>query len=235
MQPGKIAEQLIQYIGGLQGGRLFKVEGLRNLLSEHQPHQAFTRSGAVQCIGIVKDGKPTGIEKHQDIYLAPRQRGGKLTAENVFESLLSKKLVRAGLQFKCPRCDLEFWRSIDELGSTARCEYCEDEFNVLPQLKDRDWKYRRSGLLGDYNHQEGAIPVILTLQQLTGVVSHLWSPLFTTAHSLRLASDATFKCETDFVFICKGRVDEPLEIVIGECKTHHAIEEARRGELGQGR
>jgi hypothetical protein len=165
------------------------------------------------------------MEKHSALAISPNQRGRGLTAEIVFDTMLSKNLVQAGLNFVCPRCELEFWRSLDQLRAMAHCEYCEHDFNVLPQLKDRDWRYRRSGLLGNYDNQEGAIPVILALQQIMAVLSHPTLCLWTTAHALQLDNGQGRRCETDFLLITLQPYRSNIEVVIGECKTYGTIDQ----------
>ena len=48
---GLIARQLISRVGGVQGGRVFKIPGVRRLLKTHGPAAAFTMRAALQMIG----------------------------------------------------------------------------------------------------------------------------------------------------------------------------------------
>jgi hypothetical protein len=85
------------------------------------------------------------------------------------------------------------------------------------------WQYRRSGLFGKKDNQEGSIPVALTLQQLdTSLHSH---PLtYCTAVKLIPTTAAIDRCETDFVVVSSNR-DGDVEIAISECKTKDNISE----------
>jgi hypothetical protein len=103
------------------------------------------------------------------------------------------------------------------------CEYCGDAFDATPLLRDRDWAYRRSGLFGRNDHQQGSIPVVMTLQQLD-TVTH--SGLYTTAMNLTPSGAAIDKCETDFVFLTGRSPDGRIQIAIGECKTQDSITSA---------
>ena len=76
-----------------------------------------------------------------------------------------------GLELTCRHCELPFWLSLDEAKTTAECVYCGRTFGIVAQLKDRDWAFRRSGLFGRNDNQEGGIPVALTLQQLDTALS----------------------------------------------------------------
>lgn len=223
-KPGLIAAQLIYQMGGLQKCRAFKIAGVRDLIEKYRPDQSFTRSGATQIIrGAVN--ATTGIaafDLYKDIYLEPRPSGTDLSAGSVLAHLLKKGVFRAGLKFDCPRCRLEFWTSLDDVRTEATCEYCGHKFNITPYLKDRDWAFRRSGLFGKNDHQEGAIPVVLMLQQLH-TIFHSPGMLYTPAISLKLKSAAIQKCETDFVAVVQNPRDGKIDIAIGECKTSDQI------------
>lgn len=140
---------------------------------------------------------------------------------SVLAHLLKKGIFRAGLKFDCPGCRLEFWTSLDDVRTEATCEYCGHKFNITPYLKDRDWAFRRSGLFGKNDHQEGAISVVLTLQQLH--TFHLQEMLYVPAMSLKSKSTAISKCETDFVVLTQCPHDGKIDIAIGECKTRKQI------------
>jgi hypothetical protein len=56
--------------------------------------------------------------------------------------------------FVCAKAWLVRCRIIVAKSSTT-CPYCGFECNVLPQLRDRNWAYRRSGLFGRKDHQCG--------------------------------------------------------------------------------
>ena len=132
---------------------------------------------------------------------------------------MDKEVFRAGLELECPNCQLSFWKHIDDCITRLPCEYCGKVFNITPQLKHRgDWRFRRSGLFGASNHQEGSIPVVLTLQQIEANV-HEYPLSYTTA--LKLDSIGV-DCETDFVVVHSG-YDGTVEIVVSECKTRDEI------------
>lgn len=198
--PGLIATRLVQQMSGLQGCRVFKIGGVRELIERYKPDRSFTRSGALQ---IIRADSVTGksFDKYKDLFIEQRSRGIDLKPESVLAYLLKRGVFRAGLVFDCPSCTLDFWISLDDVGSEVSCEYCGHAFNATPLLKDRDWRFRRSGLFGRDNNQEGAIPVILTLQQLdtfyTGEI------LFATAMKLKSNNANVLNCETDFVAIVR--------------------------------
>jgi hypothetical protein len=222
-EPGRIAARLIKQMGGVQGCRAFKIAGTRDLIERYSPLQSFTRTNAVQIIG--RNDPETGIphfERYERLYIEPRERGGKLTPHHVFDFLLKRGVFRVGLKFLCPSCELDFWTGLDDVRAKMTCEYCGSEFNVTPQLRDRDWAYRRSGLFGREDHQQGSIPVALTLQQLDTTLHR--EGISVTGMNLGPVSAAVEPCETDFVVISEEPFERKVALAIGECKTGREIE-----------
>ena len=223
-EAGRIASRVIQQMGGVQGCRVFKIAGVRALIEKYKPFQAFTRGDATQIIGEVDPN--TGVPnfaRYELLFIEPREEP-KLKPRQVFDYLVKKNVFRVGLNFTCPNCELGFWMHLDNLGTEITCEYCGQRFNVTSQLKDSAWAYRRSGLFGREDHQQGAIPVALTLQQMDTVLS--WGMLFVTSMTIESATGAFGPCETDLVIVSdKGFYDNRLGIAIGECKGHCEITE----------
>lgn len=223
-KPGLIASRLIQQMGGLQGCRVFKIGGVRMLLEKFGPDTSFSHKCALQAIG--KGDSVNGvlsISEYKDLFFGPRPFNTELKPHDVFSYLLKKGVYRTGLEFDCPSCRLEFWRSLDDVRTEVTCEYCGHKFNVAPYLRDKNvWRYRRSGLFGRADNQEGAIPVILTIQQLHTTLR--WREmLYAPAMTLESKSIAISKCETDFVTLAKSPLDGKIDIAIGECKTRKQI------------
>ncbi|MGD0466753.1 MAG: hypothetical protein ABSA54_00100 [Terriglobales bacterium] len=213
-QPGVIALRLIDQMGGLDGCGIFRFPGVRQLIEQYTPLEHFTRSGAIECIRDLEPG--TNRSRFAD-YLPP---GVKWTAQSVLDHLLERRVFHAGLEFRCPNCNLEFWTPIGSVGTEVTCELCGVRFNCTPQLRDRDWRFRRSGIFGKEDHQEGSIPVALTLRQLNTTLGRfgMQQLIFTTAMKLAPISASIPSCETDFVLLNKG-FRGPLNLVIGECKS----------------
>ena len=215
-QPGIICKHLISQMGGLRDCNVFRIKGVRELIKKYKVSESFTEGGAT---GIIwQDGQ---FQKYEDgLYIEQRKRNTKLNTKNVFQYFLKKKAFRAGLEFSCPSCKLPFWLSLDDVRSEATCEYCGNKFDVSTQLNS--WKYRRSGLLGKDNHQEGAIPVIMLLEHLVGFSVFRDSLYYTTATKLD-STELGIDCESDFVLLRQRPRDSAIEIAIGECKDHQDI------------
>jgi hypothetical protein len=213
---GTIARRLVHQMGGLQSCRVFKIAGVRRLIETFAAHRAFTHTQALQQIG-------PGFKAYRKLYIEQRTTPG-LEPNDAFLYLVAKDVLRAGLEFRCPTCELDFWVLLDDAATMMDCEYCGARFNATTQLRDKDgWKYRRSGLFGREDHQEGAVPVTLALQRLDTSVSNLLQPtLYTTGLDIESGAVRVPPCEVDFAFLAhhpNGRV----QLVIGEAKSGQEI------------
>lgn len=218
---GLIARQLIAQLGGLQGGRVFKVPGARRLLKAHGPMSSFGKSSALQLIGGKDDNNPEAkFADYKDLYLLPRKRGEALSADDVFAFLVNKRLFRIGLDLSCPYCQLSNWYPIDDSRQLVSCQMCGEAFDATDQLIGSKWAYRRSGILGTERNSLGAVPVVLTLQQLDTNLSHLGHQ---RSYSVSLdliptRGEISKPCEVDFVWLVPRPYPDRTVIVIGECK-----------------
>jgi|SRR5271166_893053 len=144
----------------------------------------------------------------------------------VLQYLVSRGVFRVGLEFKCPNCELESWMPLDDVKTISACIYCGQHFDVTPQLKDRDWRYRRSGLFGRDDNQLGSIPAALALQQLdTSLRDYLL--MYSTALKFTSQAAQIEDCEADFVAVVAGRqnIDQTsVQILLGEAKTSGEID-----------
>jgi len=223
--PGLVATRLIAQMGGYQGCRVFKVRGVRELIRQYRPDESFTRQQAERVIGDVDPGtQRPRFEKYERLFIEPR-RTPKLTPKDVFGHLLRKGVFRVGQELKCSNCHLEFWRALDELRSVTPCELCGESFSIVEQLRDRYWRYRRSGLFGRADNQHGAIPVALALQQLHTFFSmrSVGGDVFLagTCMTVKPAVSGGSNCEIDLVLVTQEQLGwecYPV-VLIGECKS----------------
>jgi hypothetical protein len=217
--PGRIASRLISQLGGLQKCRVLKIAGVRQLIKQYGPLEHFDRTQAIRIIRNCDPatGQPDFV-KHEGLFIEPRDIRTKLKPEHVFLYLLEKRVFRVGLNLKCPSCELDFWVHLDDVSTFVKCELCGKSFDISRQLKDRNWTYRRSGLFGRQNNQEGSIPVALTLQQLDTHLKPTLSggALFLTNMSLTPTHGNIRPCETD-IFVAVARGDR-IQVAVGECK-----------------
>jgi hypothetical protein len=219
---GLIARQLIAQLGGVDGARAFKIPGVRRLLKTYGPADTFTKSGGLQLIGG-KDPENPGAKfaDYEDhLYIEQRPPGTKLTPEAVFTHLVGKGLFRIGVELKCPHCRMDSWTALDVLKQKHVCELCGHEFDATRQLVASTWHYRRSGLLGAERNAQGAVPVLLTLQQFGVNLKGLWhDTIYSPSLDLEseIIGDPT-KCEIDFVWLIPRHYPDRVVVILGECK-----------------
>jgi len=218
---GLIARQLIAQLGGVQGGRVFKIPGARRLLKTHGPTSSFSKGAGLQLIGGKDNENPDAkFADHKDLYLEPRERGEPLTPSHVFAYLVGKRLLRIGSDLSCPRCQLRSWFPVDDLRQRVNCQMCGEPFDSTSQLVAGEWAYRRSGVLGTERNAQGAVPVVLTLQQLD---TNLRTGMQRGSYSVSLDLAPTngqlpTPCEVDFAWLIPQRYPDKTVVIIGECK-----------------
>lgn len=212
---GRVTARLISQMGSVLACAVFKPRGVRRLISRNSPLKAFTRGAATMLIH-----NESGLTEHDTIASLDDVHLGnhRLTADAAFDFLLSRGVFRVGLELQCPHCTLKFWIAVDDLRSVATCEYCGEDFLIAMQLKDRDWRYRRSGLFGNDDSQHGGIPVALTIHQLTEGIHIMRLSAFSPGMLLSLREGLS--CESDFVLLVEEEGEtKSLQLVIGECKS----------------
>lgn len=218
---GLIARQLIAQLGGVDGARAFKIPGVRRLLKTHGPRAAFTKKSALELIGGKDPENPDAkFKDHERLFIEPRPHSSKLEPAAVFTYLVEKGLFRIGAELMCPHCRMKSWTALDALRQRVLCELCGREFDATRQLVNGEYHYRRSGVLGAEKNAQGAVPVVLTLQQfktnMGGVLrAGMYSP------SLDLDPKEAIglpKCEIDFVWLIPQPYPRKTIVIIGECR-----------------
>jgi hypothetical protein len=218
---GLIARQLIAQFGGVDGARVFKIPGVRRLLKTHGPTAPFTKISALQLIGGKDPENPgASFKDYENLHIEPRPPMTKLEPEAVFTYLMEKGLFRIGAKLKCPHCRMDSWTALDTLKQHLACELCGHEFDATRQLVKGAWHYRRSGVLGAEKNAQGAVPVVLTLQQFKVNMSGVWhGGIYSPSVDLEPRADMDLpSCEIDFVWLIPQSYPERTIVLIGECK-----------------
>ncbi len=228
--PGLLAKQIIKRMGRIESCRVFKVGGVRKLL-----HPFMNREiGWREANKVIWDDR---FQLFHDLYIEPR-RTRKLTPSDVWGYLLKKKAflphlkkpwawVPRGLRwrrpFECPDCGLKTDLEEKDFQSDWVCPFC-DTNHYMPVYIGKNlrasldhWRFSKSKLFSVGDNQEGSIPVILTILQLSRVLdfSHTESKWVTSLNMRGM------KCELDFAFLTLGKKygNQHLQMAIGECKS----------------
>jgi len=217
---GRIAERLIQQMGGVEGCGIFKLPGVRNLIEDTAARKGITRNRAAQLIrDQIQDGN--SIARRYGIHVRPAQNPGAW-AYDIFDRLLTRDILRPGLVLSCPNCALDSWLPVNALRDQCSCDLCGHQFPIGPQLRSKgEWRFRLSGLFGRDDHQQGSVPVALTLLQLHRLLDRSGGILhWATALALQGQS---VNCESDIVGVHADQ-DGRTSFLIGECKTNLYVE-----------
>jgi len=233
-QPGRIAMRILEKIEGIEGGRVFKIRGVRELykrLSQSVTKEITRIENEKEVVAQVITkylsrneaeniirGR-TEFRKYQDFYIVPK-KNETLEPSDVFEYLLKNKFLMPGLELICEHCRLKEWLPLRAIDEVWNCSYCGYNNKTCMHLKtspnekgEGDWKFRKSGLFEKDNNQEGAIPVILTLLVFQRI---FFTSNFIYSTALDIKTDEQ-KFEIDFC-VLKYNFKDIIEIGIGECK-----------------
>lgn len=222
---GLIARQLITQLGGLQGARVFKIPGVRRLIKTYSPTKSFSRQSALQLIGGTDTDGGGRFQDHKGLYIEQRPRGGELTQEDVFAYLVEKGLFRIGVELTCNVCRLPSWYPIDNAAQRVHCSLCGNEYDASRQLTNLEWSYRRSGILGVEKNNQGAVPVVLTLQQLDA--NHFGDDGYYMPSLDFTPEGEKKKFEVDLVWMSPRPQELKTTIILGECKDRHKEDDLR--------
>ncbi|MGA8616430.1 MAG: hypothetical protein WB760_32995 [Xanthobacteraceae bacterium] len=218
---GLIARQLIARLGGVDGSRVFKIPGVRRLLKTYGPRAPFTKKSALQLIGQRDPDNPQSrFDDHKQLYIESRDFGTDLTPLMVFEFLVSKGLFRIGAELTCSSCNIPSWIALDVLKHENVCELCGTQFDGTRQLVRSNFTYRRTGVLGLEKNTQGAIPVVLVMQQLhVNVASTFRDCIYAPSYDLFLSAEPNEAyCEVDLLVIQPRTYPDKAQVLLGECK-----------------
>jgi hypothetical protein len=231
---GLIVRQLITQLDGLQGGRVFKIPGVRRMIRSHGPGTHLSKPAALQLIGGKDPDNPAAkFADHKRLFIEQRSSDTELTPSSVLGYLVEKGLFRIGAELCCPYCRMASWVSLDLLKEQVVCEMCGHGHNAARQTVDTGWSFRRSGVLGAERHAQGAIPVLVTLQQLDTTLHGVTRrTVYSPPLDLKpLPGAARNPCEIDLVWALTHYGSTRTVVVIGECKDRWTIDDATIGHL----
>lgn len=216
--PGHIAKQVLDHIGGLWGVRFLADREVVQLLNK--------MAGSVRR----RENQEGSLEEHFEGRSAPVKDWADLIAKNASKSIFrtttlndytSRHIIKIGLQTTCPHCHGNNWHALDVVDYRPQCERCLNNYD-FPQATDegRKWKYRVVGPFSIPDYARGSYSALLTLRALDSIRGGGRGEMtFSTA--LDMSFDG-IKCEADFVALRRNeKMDEdlPPELIIGESKS----------------
>ena len=228
-QAGLLTKQIILNMredNPIEACRVFKVTGVRELLAS--PKTANEK--AVKWSEGTKVIWDNNFQKFETLHIESRDKK-KLGSNDVFSYLVKKrvlaprlswqhKLLGTKVTFKCRNCGLKENIYLKDYQNDWRCPSCNG-VNRMREYFGEDfqgtankyWRFKRAGLFAKDNHQEGAVPVILTLLSFVRIFD-LHKLIYSTSLELKNSE----KCEIDLCVLQYDRGNE-IQVGIAECKS----------------
>jgi hypothetical protein len=230
-EPGHIAKQMLEHLGGLWGVHLLADIGTLTLLNK-MAGGVRTRSTESQTIEESFELRAAPLKDWIDL-IAKRKQTHQLP-EAKLEDFTSKNVIRLGLETDCPHCQAKNWTGLRTVDYEITCDRCLKAY-PFPQahLKDhnRNWSYRVVGPFSVPDYGRGSYAVLLALRLLNSFTSSAMT--FATAMELRFDGG---QAEIDFLAL-KGseRVDltDPPDLIVGEAKSAGKGQAVKPRDLSQ--
>ena len=219
-EPGHIARQMLENLGGLWGVHFLADIPTIELLNK--------MSGGLRR----QSNEDDTIEENFGLRTAPLKdwtdlistRQAKRTLPRLaLEDFTKRNVIRLGLETDCPHCRATNWNTLTDVDYRITCERCLKSYD-FPQATlrqfNRNFTYRVVGPFSVPDYGRGSYTALLTLRVLDRFRSSTDAMTFSTAMNL---SAGTLKCEVDFVaWRGDDRLMErrrPPTLIIGECKS----------------
>jgi hypothetical protein len=224
-EPGHIAKQMLEHLGGLWGVHLLADLDTLKLLNK--------MAGGLRR----KRNDNETIEENFELRTATLKEWTDLVSHRrekwAFGSDLAKfttaNVIRLGLETECPHCNAKNWSTLTSVDYRVVCERCLKPYD-FPQagLRDhnRNWAYRVVGPFSVPDYGRGSYSSLLALRVLSRYRSAMDRMTFATAMNLNFEG---IQREVDFIawhgHEHMQETHRPPQLLIGEAKS------LGRGEL----
>ena len=204
-EPGHIAKQMLEHLGGLRGVSLIADLETLNLVNK--------MAGGHRRSATLKEW----------IDLISRRKERRHHPWDSLESFTKRNVIRLGLETDCPHCMAKNWNTLTAVDYHIVCERCLKSYE-FPQANlrqfNRNWTYRVVGPFSVPDYGRGSYGAILALRVLSMYRSAMDRLTYATAMELDIDGESL---EVDFVaWHAEERMQEthrPPQLVIGEAKS----------------
>ncbi len=217
--PGHIAKQMLEHLGGLWGVHLLADIDTLKLLNK--------MAGGIRR----KRNEEHTIEEYFELRSAPlkdwtdliaRRKTRGLLPSQTLEDFTQRNIIRVGLETECPHCIAKNWSTLTTVDYRVTCDRCLKPYD-FPQsaLRDhnRNWTYRVVGPFSVQDYGRGSYSALLALRVIDRF--HTSTNQMTFATAMNLTFDGVDR-EVDFIgWRSEDRLgkDHPPQLVIGEAKS----------------
>lgn len=233
-EPGHIARQMLEHLGGLWGVHLLADLDTLELLNKMAGGLRRRRNG--DQMTEEDFGLRTAPLKEWTDLIAKRKAKRQLPSKSL-EEFTKRNMIRLGLETQCPHCNAKNWSSLTAVDYRVTCERCLNPYD-FPQAalaeQNRNWTYRVVGPFSVPDYGRGSYSALLALRVLDRYRSAMDRITFATAMNLRFDG---VQREVDFVaWHGEERMHEthrPPQLIIGEAKSRAQGELITMNELAK--
>jgi hypothetical protein len=218
-EPGQIAKQMLDHLGGLWGVYLLADPDTLSLLNK-MAGGLRRRSNDVETVEESFERRSAPLKDWIDHLSRRRQREAWSRLE--LSQFTKRNVIRLGLETDCPHCQAINWHSLTGVDYTLTCERCLNQYE-FPQAgvkeHNRNWYYRVVGPFSVPDYGRGSYSALLTLRVLDLFTGMRDKMTFSTA--MNLAFDEV-KAEADFVAWRRPErhgSGAPPQLLLGETKS----------------
>jgi hypothetical protein len=230
-EPGHIAKQMLEHLGGLRGVRLLADLDTLKLLNK-MAGGLRRRRNEDETIEENFELRTATLKEWTDLI---SQRREKWAHSADLERFTTSNIMRLGIETECPHCNAKNWNTLTAVDYRVVCERCLKSYD-FPQagLRDhnRNWTYRVVGPFSVPDYGRGSYSAILALRVLSLYRTGMDRMTFATAMNLNFDGVAR---EVDFIaWHSEERMREthrPPQLIIGEAKSLGRGELITAGEL----
>lgn len=218
-EPGHIAKQMLEQLGGLWGVHLLADIETLQFLNKMAGGVRKRRNGQ-EIVEETFELRAAPLKDWTD--LIARRTARRSLPTLTLERFTKANIIRLGLETDCPHCHARNWNTLKAVDYQITCERCLKLYE-FPQADLRDhnknWTYRVVGPFSVPDFARGSYCALLTLRVLDRFRSSMRRMTFATASTLKFDGIET---EIDFAALSgEERMEwnrEPT-LVIGEAKS----------------
>lgn len=218
-EPGHIARQVLDQLGGLWGVHLLADRETLRLLNAMAGGMRRRVADSVETEEAF-DRRSKPLKDWQD--LVARRNQATLRPRVTLEDFTTRNIIRLGIETGCPHCQAANWHSLSAADYQLTCERCLKSY-PFPQADlrahNRNWVYRVIGPFSVPDYARGSYAALLAINALEHFGASRDPKTFSTAVSVRFDG---VDAEADFVALqARETMDRHRhpELIIGEAKS----------------
>ena len=220
-EPGQIAKQMIEQLGGLFGCRLLADLETLDLLNNMAGGIRRRKSNDRDEVEETFEGRRAPVKKWIDLISRRQNRGiGRVKLDD----FTNNNVIKLGVTSQCPECLFENWHGLNTVDYHVTCERCVKIYD-FPQAHlqpyNKNWEYRVVGPFSIPDYGRGSYASLLALRVLSQFSTSQARMTFSTAMKLKFEGR---EVEVDFIGWHRKEMlgrdwDKDPQLFIGEAKS----------------